>query len=181
MEIWKDIRGYEGLYQVSNLGRVKSVARRVCNHPSGSTRQMQEHFITPTDNGNGYKIVGLRSDHKRQNKYVHRLVAEHFLENPQGKNYVNHIDFDKSNNRASNLEWCSQKENVQHSSSHMRHPKSVCKTSNTGEKYISARKDRRQNIRYRVFIVSERKERSFGTLAEAIQYRNEVMQKWQSQ
>ena len=181
MEIWKDVKGYEGLYQVSSLGRVKSLAKRVCNHRSGSTRQIQEHFITPTDNGNGYKIVGLTSKKTRKNKYVHRLVAEHFLVKPDCKNFVNHIDYDKSNNSASNLEWCTQKENVSHSISHLKKPKSVCRISNSGEKYICTRIDHRKNIRYRVIIKSLGIEKVFKNLDDAVRYRNEVMEKWQNQ
>ena len=181
MEIWKDIKGYEGLYQVSNLGRVKSLARKVCNHPSGTTRRVPEKILTPTDNGNGYKIIGLRSRQNRKSKYVHRLVAEHFLENPLGKGYVNHLDYDKSNNAASNLEWCTVLENVAHSVDHMKKPKPNSKLPITKEKYIGCRIEHGKHIRYRVNIPRLRIDRSFKTLDEAIQYRNEVMQKWQSQ
>jgi hypothetical protein len=142
---------------------------------------MKEHFITPTDNGNGYKIVGLRSNNKRCNKYVHRLVADHFLEKPLGKNFVNHIDYDKSNNSVSNLEWCTQQENTAYSVPHMRKPKSICRTSNTGEKYISRKIDHRKNIIYRVTIKSIGIEKVFANFNEAVRYRNEVIEKWQNQ
>lgn len=181
MEIWKDIIGYEGIYQVSNLGRVKSVERRVRNHKSGSTRLQKEQIITPTDNGNGYKIVCLRSKTNRKNKYVHRLVAEHFLDNPLGKGYVNHIDYDKSNNVVTNLEWCTVSENVAHSVEHMRKPKQNSKLPTTKEKYICRRIEHGKHIRYRVSIRKFGVDRSFKSLEEAIQFRNEVMQKWQNQ
>lgn len=178
MEEWKDIQGYEGLYQVSNLGRVKSLERRVCNHKNGATRLIREQIITPTDNGNGYKIVGLRMKRKRQSKYVHRLVAEHFLEKPSGKDLVNHIDYDKSNNAVTNLEWCTQLENVAYSAEHMKKPKTKCRPPKTGEKYIKYR-NARGKIVYRVAIKQLKIDRSFKTLEEAIRYRNEAVQKWQ--
>ena len=180
-EIWKDVKGYEGLYQVSNLGRVKSVERQVCNHKSGSTRLIKERIITPTDNGSGYKIVGLHAKRSRINKYVHRLVAEHFLDNPFGKKYINHLDYDTSNNAVDNLEWCTQLENVAHSIEHMKKPKPNSKLPITKEKYIGRRIVHGKYIRYRVHIKQLGVERTFKTLDEAIQYRNEVMQKWQNQ
>ena len=178
MEEWKDIQGYEGLYQVSNLGRVKSLERRVCNHNNGATRLIREQIITPTDNGNGYKIVGLHLKRKRQNKYVHRLVAEHFLEKPSGKDFVNHIDYDKSNNAVANLEWCTQIENVAYSVEHMKKPKTKRRPPKTGEKYIKY-KNVRGKIVYRVAIKQLKIDRTFKTLEEAIRYRNEAVQKWQ--
>ena len=181
MEIWKDIQGFEGLYQVSNMGRVKSLERRVCNHESGATRLIREHLVAPTDNGHGYKIVCLYSRRYRKNKYVHRLVAEHFLENPLEKKYVNHIDYDLTNNAASNLEWCTQLENIAHSLDHLRKPKLNSKLPSTGEKYIGCRCEHGKHIRYRVHITRLNIDRSFKTLDEAIQYRNEVVQKWQTQ
>ena len=180
MEIWKDICGYEGLYQVSNLGRVKSLERQVRNHRSGSTRLIKEHFISPTDNGNGYKIVGLHKGRRNQ-KYVHRLVAEHFLSNPKEKKYVNHLDYDTSNNAVSNLEWCTQLENVKYSTERMRKPKKKCRSTNTGEKYISKRISHGKYISFRVYIRNRGVDKSFKTLEEALWFRNEVMQKWQDQ
>lgn len=175
MEIWKDIKGYEGLYQVSNLGRVKSLERRVCNHKSGSTRLIKEHTLTPTDNGYGYKVVYLLLNRNRKNHYVHRLVAEHFIDKPLGKDYVNHIDYDKSNNVVTNLEWCTQSENIEYSADRMKHPKTRCRTSNTGEKYISRRVYREKYITYRVVIRSKGIDKSFPTLDDALCFRNEVM------
>lgn len=108
-EIWKDIKGYEGLYQVSNLGRVKSldiVDRLGRKHKSNIKYQ--------NDNGNGYLIVNLKHNGKQKNHLVHRLVAEAFIENPENKKEVNHIDGDKLNNRVDNLEWVSRSENLKH-------------------------------------------------------------------
>ena len=98
-EIWKDIKGYEGKYQVSNLGKVKSL---------NYLRTGKEGFIKMYDNKNGYLYVNLNGKMFR----VHRLVAEAFIENPNKLTDVNHIDENKYNNCASNLEWMSHKDNV---------------------------------------------------------------------
>ena len=180
-EVWKDINGYEGLYQVSNLGRVKSLARRVRNHRCGATRLIQEQMLTPTDNGKGYKIVCLRNNRAKKNKYVHRLVAEHFLSNPMGKKYINHLDYDTSNNVVANLEWCTQLENIAYSVEHMRKPRTKCRPTNTGEKYITRRTHHGKYISFRVIIRSKGIDKNFKTLEEAVCFRNEVMQKWQNQ
>ena len=174
MEFWKDIKGYEGLYQVSNLGRVRHLEHRVVNHPNGSTRLVKEKILSPTDNGYGYKIVGLRKNAERKNHYLHRLVASAFVDNPKGKKYVNHLDYDRSNNIAANLEWCTQSENVQHSIEHMKKPKSKHRASKTGEKYILIRVRNGKNY-FRVAISNKGVDRSFEFLYEAICYRNEVM------
>lgn len=186
MEIWKDIQGYEDLYQVSNLGNVRSKDRRVVNHKSGSTRVCAGMLLNAWDNGNGYLVVSLSKQRKRKNHYVHRLVASAFVENPDNKKCINHTDFDTRNNRASNLEWCTQKENVNHSAIHMRHPKAKCKQSNTGEKYICKILHQGRRIRYRVSLKRFGVDRVFKTLEEAIEFRNCVewggdMSRWQNQ
>ena len=107
IEIWKDIEGYEGLYQVSNRGRVKSLSRKVTN----AMFSINEHFVKVVDNGNGYKSVSLWKDNKGKHFYVHRLVALAFVPNYNGYKYINHKDEDKSNNDVSNLEWCTAKYN----------------------------------------------------------------------
>ena len=162
-EIWKPIEGYEGLYEISNLGRVKALKKWDVN-----SRKMQDtsFVLNPTDNGRGYKIVGLRKNTVRKNHYVHRLVAKAFLEQEVGKNYVNHIDYDTTNNRVDNLEWCTQKENIRHSSKNMCHRKSFTRT-NTGERYIYF-----SHNGYRV-VVDHKECGVFKTLAEAVEKRNE--------
>ena len=92
-EIWKDIQGYEGLYQVSNLGRVKSLYK-------GGT------ILKGSVNNRGYHIVMLYKGGKYKHFLIHRLVAQAFISNPQKLPQVNHKDEDKSNNSVSNLEWC---------------------------------------------------------------------------
>ena len=100
-EIWKDIDGYEGLYQVSNLGRVKSF---------NYNRTGKEMNLKPvnTCNGFGYLYVNLNKNGKTRLFYIHRLVAKAFLENPDHKSDVNHKDENKTNNCVENLEWWNQ-------------------------------------------------------------------------
>lgn len=110
-EIWKDIADYEGLYQVSNLGRVKTVAHWQI-YTNGHRHFHKEKIHTPGVSRTGYLSVRLGS--KGREAGVHRFVAETFIPRIPGKNDVNHIDGDKSNNRASNLEWVDRKENMWH-------------------------------------------------------------------
>ena len=109
MEEWKDIEGYFGLYQVSNMGRVKSLERTV--RYNGGYYKKSERILKAHDNGHGYLHVGLCKDGKVKNCYVHRLVADAFCENPMGYNEVNHKDENKLNNKADNLEFCSHSYN----------------------------------------------------------------------
>lgn len=167
METWKNVKGYEGLYQISNKGNVKSLRKWDVNAKKFIN---SEHIMKPTNNGNGYLIVSFKVNGQRKNKYIHRLVAEAFIDNPNNENYVNHKDFNTQNNEVGNLEWCSQKENIKHSTINMKKPKSITH-SNTGEKYISFRAS---NNTYRVTI-NKREYGTFKTLKEAINKRNEIM------
>ena len=100
-EIWKDIAGFEGLYKVSNYGRVFSVRKNTILKPHINNR------------GQGYFAVGLHNG-KNHTKPIHRLVAEAFIPNPNGYPQVNHIDENAKNNRVDNLEWCTSKHNNNH-------------------------------------------------------------------
>lgn len=106
-EVWKDIKGYEGFYQVSNLGRVKSNYNKKDNELTIKKTYVNDH---------GYEIVNLYN-HISKKGYkcrVHRLVAEAFNKNEHGYNVVNHIDGNKLNNNSNNLEYCSVSDNVKH-------------------------------------------------------------------
>lgn len=101
-EEWRDIEGYEGLYQVSNKGNVKSLNYR----RSGKEKKLRPEKL------NGYLLVCLSKDKKHKGFLVHRLVAKYFLENPDNLPVVNHKDENKENNSSENLEWCTQRYNV---------------------------------------------------------------------
>ena len=115
-EVWKDILEYEGLYQVSNLGRVRSLDRIVYSHIKGKPYQKMFNgkIMSPANNGIGYYQVGFTNNGKTSKKYVHVLVAEHFLEKPNDFEYfeVNHIDHNKSNNTLTNLEYVTKSQNI---------------------------------------------------------------------
>lgn len=130
-EIWKAIEGYEGKYQVSNLGRVRSV-ERIGTRPNPRTGKdmaypMKSRVITPKNHPQGYKTVLLSKGGSREQFLLHRLVAQAFIPNPQNLPCVNHKDEDKTNNRADNLEWCSQQYNVNYGTGVERMTKSVHK------------------------------------------------------
>ena len=103
MEIWKDIKDYEGLYQVSNYGRVRSLKYRKTNI---------SHIMSPACDSNGYLGLYLYKDKNRKRFQIHRLVAEYFIPNPYNLSQVNHKDENKLNNTVENLEWCDSKYNV---------------------------------------------------------------------
>lgn len=103
-EIWKPIKNYEGLYEVSNLGRIKSLPRRGTGN--------QEKILKPKTTKFGYYEIVLIRHYNRKSCKVHRLVAETFIPNPQNKPYINHKDFNGLNNHVDNLEWCTPKENT---------------------------------------------------------------------
>lgn len=107
-EVWKDIIGYEGLYQVSNLGRIKSLAK------NRNSLQNGDMLLKPSINKKGYLIVRLYKNTVSKDFPVHRLVANMFIDNPSNKREVNHINGVKHDNRMENLEWCTGSENVRH-------------------------------------------------------------------
>lgn len=116
-EEWRNIPGYLGYYQISNLGRVKSLERTLnyppsITYPNGRVRVLKEKVMTPCKDKKGYLFVQLFKNGHFKSKKIHRLVAEAFLENPLNLSQVNHKDENKQNNILSNLEWCSPIYNV---------------------------------------------------------------------
>ncbi|MED5492674.1 MAG: NUMOD4 domain-containing protein [Pseudomonadota bacterium] len=112
-EIWKPISGYEGLYEVSNLGRVKSLGRMRVTKGGGKS-WLPERIKAASSQREGYVSAHLYKNSKMSKRYIHRLVAEAFLANPNSLPQVNHLDGDKANNAATNLEWCSASDNCRH-------------------------------------------------------------------
>jgi len=126
-EEWRDIKGYEGLYQVSNIGRVKSLERTV-PRKNGRRQTIRERILKPSTDRDGYlRVVLCNSNGNRKTFKVHRLACEAFHENPEDKPCVNHIDEKKTNNTVSNLEWCTVKENINHGTHNERVSKAVAK------------------------------------------------------
>lgn len=116
IEIWKDIEGYEGLYQISNKGNVRSfdrVVRQKNRYGTYTIHIYRGRQLTPDVCG-WYKCVDLHKNRIIKRYLIHRLVAEHFIPRVEGKGYINHIDNDPWNNDANNLEWCTQSENIQY-------------------------------------------------------------------
>lgn len=112
-EIWKDIKGYEGLYKVSNKGRVKSLRRKVLNR--GCWRIIGGNILRSRPTRQGYLLIALYKNSLRNDFVIHRLVAEAFIPNKKNKKEVNHINNIKYDNNVLNLEWVTPSENVQHS------------------------------------------------------------------
>lgn len=123
-EIWKDVAGYEGIYQVSNMGRVKSLDRwRI--RSDGQRQHFSSKILKPLSNRGGgkkgqakgrYYFVNLRDGHKYKSIFIHRLVLTAFVVNPDPDKFsqCNHIDENTHNNALSNLEWCTPAQNINH-------------------------------------------------------------------
>lgn len=112
-EIWKDIEGYEGFYQVSNIGRVRSLDRFVNgNHITCDYQFMKGKILKLRKNRSGYWIVMLRKNSSYKGMLVHRLVAQAFIPNPDNLPFINHKDENPANPIVTNLEWCTPKYNI---------------------------------------------------------------------
>ena len=139
---WRDIEGYEGLYQVSNLGRVRSLN---CRGHKGCIG-----ILTPRLDGKGYEMVALYKEGKARNTKIHRLVAQAFIPNPNNYPQVNHKDENKTNNDVKNLEWCTNEYNHNYGTRNERVGKSLSKKViciTTGEIFNSMREAcRKYNI-----------------------------------
>ncbi len=135
-EIWKDIKEYEGLYQVSNMGRVKSLKRK-----DASGHLLNERLLSIAVTHSGYKYVGFYKDNQGKKFKVHRLVAQAFIPNPSDYPQVNHIDEDKTNNCVNNLEWCSAKYNANYGTKIERQIK------NTNYKELASKRSHAERVR----------------------------------
>lgn len=116
-EIWKNIPNYEGLYQVSNLGNIRSLDKFsfTNNRFNKMKRKVKGRILKPYLNEKtGYLQIVLSNNKKQKTWLVHRLVAQTFISNLENKPQVNHIDGDKNNNNINNLEWCTCSENIKH-------------------------------------------------------------------
>ena len=113
LEEWRDIVGYEGLYQVSDSGMVKSVSR-MASHKAYGLMRVDEKILKPCVLKSGYSSVVLSVQSKTKSLLVHRIVSAAFIPNPESKPHVNHKNGIKTDNRAINLEWCTRSENELH-------------------------------------------------------------------
>jgi len=126
-EEWRDIKGYEGRYQVSNMGRVKSLERTITKK-NGRNQSIQERILKSETERTGYLRVTLYNSSGKMKRLVHRLVCEAFHENPKKKPEVNHINENKTDNQACNLEWVTRKENNNHGTHNARMAKTLSKS-----------------------------------------------------
>ena len=128
-EEWRPIGGYEGLYEVSNLGRVRSVDRYVKS--KGESYWLRKgKMLSPAKDKNGYLKVNLYCNGKCKTINVHRLVAQEFIPNPDNLPQINHKDEDKTNNRVDNLEWCDAKYNINYGTARIRGKETAIKNGN---------------------------------------------------
>lgn len=126
-EIWKDVNGYEGYYKVSNFGKIKSCLRIVKHGLGNADRTIKSRIIKPYNDNHGYHMVSLSKDGKVKKHKVHRIVAEAFIPNPENKPTENHLNEIRNDNRASNLEWATYKENNDHGGHNERVSKTLSK------------------------------------------------------
>ena len=164
-ERWALIPGYDGRYAISDHGRVKSFLRW-----DVTTRSYIpcERLLTPTDNGYGYLVIMLRLGTLRKSHYIHRLVADAFVDNVLCLPCVNHKDFNKKNNAFWNLEWVTQGDNVRYSAKRMIRPHNN-RLPTTGERYIHKRKNSYEVSVHGKYIGS------FRELHDAVCARDEAM------
>ena len=136
-EVWKDIKGYEGLYQVSSYGRVKTLARLVIDSIGRETIRKEKVLSTRPSSQTGYPTINLFKDGKRTTVNVHRLVAEAFIPNPNNLPCVNHKDESRNNNFVDNLEWCTYRYNNTYGTVCERKNKSLAKFYDSHDEYLS--------------------------------------------
>ena len=111
-EIWRDISEFKGFYQISNMGRVRRIADY--SNQNSHWKLKEPRILNNRVSSTGYLRVVLSINGKHYDRYIHRLVANEFVDNPYGYKEVNHLDGDKTNNKADNLEWCTRSQNNSH-------------------------------------------------------------------
>lgn len=129
-EIWKPIKDYEGLYEVSNTGRIRSIERtvkRLNRYKTYTNQLIPEKIKKGSPDKDGYLKVGLWKNNKCCTTSIHRIVATAFINNPKMLPQVNHLDENKCNNRVDNLQWCSPLENINHGTGKARRTKTMSK------------------------------------------------------
>ncbi len=165
MEEWKDITDYEGKYQISSLGRVRSLIN--CR---GNLHE-EPKMLKDSKNNRDYHCISLCKDGVKINFLVHRLVGIAFIDNPENKLTIDHLDKNKSNNQVSNLRWATNDEQLENKE----YPKFVINSviGASGEKYIhympTKNKYRVYNKRHNPVL------KHFDTLQEAVKFRNEYL------
>lgn len=131
-EIWKDVKGFEDLYKVSNFGRI--IAKRITIvRSNGVTQFRKEQLVLPCLINSGYYRISFHKNKKTTSYLLHRIVSLHFLNNPNNYGFVNHKDENKLNNKSDNLEWCTQSYNNNYGTSQER--RVINRRKNNGGKY----------------------------------------------
>lgn len=156
-EIWRDVKGFEGLYKVNRKGEIYSVLNNIIRPPK--------------DNGYGYNNINLNKNGKKITKYIHRIVAEAFIPNPNNYPMVNHKDENKKNNNVENLEWCTASYNVNYGTGKVRRTLSTKETwknmSEEKRKEISEN-HRKAAIKYMNSISKEEKIKKFSNMTSIV-------------
>ena len=147
IEEWRPIEGYEGLYEVSSYGRVRSLDRYVVDSLE-NRRFYKGKVLSPAKDTDGYLKVGLSYNGKCKKCLIHRLAAQAFIPNPDNLPEVNHLDEDKTNNRVDNLEWCTAKYNVNFGTARTRSIKTKVKKGYVNEENVGLSKEEYNKKKY---------------------------------
>lgn len=174
-EVWKPVKGYEGLYEASDTGRVKSLGKFNA-WANGQTRFIpREKYLRQKFTRYGYFCVTLQTKKQPKTFFVHRLVAEAFIPNPENKKQVNHKDYNRTNNNVENLEWMTAKENYNYSLCNMPSERRVKRKHSTGCKYVTYHKSKNA---YQV-VFKDKYIGTYKTFDEAKKVRDKVVEDYE--